>query len=97
CLINIIFCLNFFIHVKTYTKTYDVVSIASTSQGIEVVLAGDGHNVPFERNIGNYINEHFTNIPDAQKITVKVNTGLFGFDMIEDCTVDDGNGRIVMN
>ena len=88
CLINIIFCLNTFIHVSSKTRTYDVISMQATSQGIDVVLSGEGDSRPFERNVGNFINDHFKRIPAPVKaITVKTNTGLFGFDMVESCEV----------
>lgn len=89
CLINIIFILNSLIHISSSTKTYDVISISPTSQGIEVVLSGEGNSRPFERNVANFINDHFEIIPDAKKMIVKVNKGLFGFDMIEDCIIPD--------
>jgi hypothetical protein len=87
CLINFIFILNTLIHIGGYTKTFDVVSVSPTSQGIEVILSGDGHDKPFERNVANFIYDHFDNIPPTKKITVTVNKGLFGFDMIEDCKI----------
>ncbi len=88
CLINIIFCLNTLIHISSKTKTYEVISLEATSQGIDVVLSGEGTSRPFERNVGNFINDHFDRIPAVDRITVKVNTGLFGFDMIENCVVE---------
>jgi hypothetical protein len=87
CLINIIFTLNSSIHISTTTKTYDVISIEPTSQGIEVVLSGEGGNGPFERNVANFIYENFPMIPEGNKMTVTVNKGLFGFDMVKDCKI----------
>ena len=87
CLINIIFTLNFFIHINSSIKTYDIISISPTSQGLEVVLAGDGNSAPFERNVANFINDHYKLIPEGNKMSVKINKGLFGFDMVEDCII----------
>jgi Mlc titration factor MtfA (ptsG expression regulator) len=83
CLINIIFILNSLIHISTSIKAYDVISIASTSQGIEVVLTGEGNSSSLERNVANYIYEHYKRIPDIKQITMYVNTGLFGMNTID--------------
>ena len=85
CLINFIFCLNTLIQVNSETKTFNIISLQSTSQGLDVVLAGEGNSRPLERNVGNFISNNFKIIPEGRVLRVKINKGLFGFDMVEEC------------
>ena len=87
CLLNLIFCLNYMIHINSYSRTYDVLSLGNSSQGIEIVLSGEGHDSSFERNVAAFISDHGMT-PIAKKITVSVQTGLFGLDMINGCKLN---------
>jgi hypothetical protein len=85
CLINFVFLLNHFIHVNSFTQTYDILLLTNGNQGLEITLSGDDHSQAFERNVAGYIVEHYKNIYDAKKVTVSASTGMFGMDMVEDC------------
>ncbi len=85
CLINILFCLNTFIPVKTTTTTYEVLAFRSGSQGLEVSLQGEGNSASLERNVAAFVIEHFENYEDAEKIEVTTTTGLLGLDRVEAC------------
>lgn len=88
CLINFIFIINHLISISTYTKTFDVIASGHGHDGLEVVLSGEGHEPTFERTVSNFISNHYDKIDDAKKITVVVDTGLFGFDIITDCQLN---------
>ena len=85
CMVNIIFCLNNFIPVNTSDKTYDIISFSNTSQGLEVTLAGEGHDGPLERNVATYLQEHYDKFQGAKKVNIVLETGLFGLDIVKDC------------
>jgi len=87
CLINFLFCLNTFIPIKNTTITYDVVSFVNGSHGLEVRLAGEGNSTPLERNVVNYMIEHFEQYEDAKQVMVTKSTGLLGFDRVESCEI----------
>jgi len=88
CMVNFIFFINHTVHINSYSKTYEVIAMINRSDGLEIVLGGDGHDATLERNIAKFILENNDRIPDAKKITVVVETGLFGFEMINDCKVN---------
>lgn len=85
CLINFLFCLNTFIPVNHKTITYEIVAFQNGSQGLEVVLAGEGNSFSLERNVMNYMLDHFEKFEDAKRVTVSKSTGLLGLDRIEKC------------
>jgi MtfA peptidase len=88
CLVNLIFFLNHTVHIHSYSKTYEVISFINGSDGLKITLGGDGHDATLERNVASYIFDHNDRIPVAKKVTVDVVTGLFGFEMINDCTIN---------
>ena len=88
CLVNFIFLLNHMIHINTYSKTYEVIDWVSDSNGLTVILGGDGHESTLERNVDRFIVDNNQKIPVASKITVVVDKGLFGFEMISDCKLN---------
>jgi hypothetical protein len=85
CMINFIFCLNTFIHVGSSTKTFDIISFSNGNNGLMVKLSGEAHTEAFERNVANCIAAQNEEFYSAKKVKVDVNTGLFGFDMIDGC------------
>jgi hypothetical protein len=85
CMINFIFCLNTFIHTGNSTKTFDIISFSNAGSGLMVKLSGEAHSEAFERNVAGFIADHTDDFYSAKKVNVSVNTGLFGFDMVEDC------------
>lgn len=87
-LVNFIFFLNHMIHINTYSKTYDVLGFTNNSDGFTIILGGDGHEPTLERNVTKFIIDNNDEIPKAKKITVVVDTGLFGFEMINDCRIN---------
>lgn len=87
CLINFLFCLNTFIPVKHTTVTYEVVAFQNSSQGLEIILAGDRNSPSLERNVMNYLMEHFDKYEDAKRVQVTKTTGLLGLDRVESCQI----------
>ncbi len=88
CLINFILFLNYIVPVNTYIETYNISRIGISHNGYDVILEKEGNNNALERNLGVYFNDHFTSAPASKKITVTFDTGLFGFDNIQDCKID---------
>ncbi|MBA3971370.1 MAG: zinc-dependent peptidase [Bacteroidetes bacterium] len=87
CMLNIIFFLNNFITVSTSEQTYDIVSFANGTNGLEVTLGGAGHKAPLERNVASFLEAHYTMFYSAKKVNVKVSTGLFGMEMVDECEI----------
>jgi hypothetical protein len=87
CLINFIFSLNSLLYINGETKIYSVESIFVNTAGLEIVLSGDGHTAPFERDVTNFIKENYDEIYGIKKIVVTVNTGLFGFKRVTGCAI----------
>ncbi|MBL0328219.1 MAG: zinc-dependent peptidase [Bacteroidetes bacterium] len=87
CLINFLFCLNTFIPVKHTTVTYEVVAFQNGSHGLEVTLSGEGNSTALERNVINYMIEHFDRYEDARRVVVNKTTGLLGMDRVESCQI----------
>lgn len=85
CLINFLFCLNTFIPVDHKTITYEIVAFQNGSQGLQVTLAGEGNSISLERNVINYMIEHFEKFEDAKQVTVSKTTGLLGLDRVKKC------------
>jgi Mlc titration factor MtfA (ptsG expression regulator) len=88
CLINFIFFINHMVHITSYSKTYEVIAFANRSDGLEIVLGGEGHDATLERNVAKFILENNSRIPEVKEVTVVVDTGLFGFQMINDCKIN---------
>lgn len=88
CLINFIFFLNQMIHINSYSKTYEVISFSKVSDGFEIRLAGEEDDPAFERNVASFIFENNKRASQPKKVTVVVATGLFGFEMINDCKIN---------
>jgi hypothetical protein len=88
CLVNFIFFINHMVHVTSYSKTYEVIDFVNGSDGLEIILGGDGHEPTLERNVAKFIFDTHDRIPVAKKVTVKVDRGLFGFEMINDCKIN---------
>lgn len=87
CFLNLIFLLNHMLHVSTSVKTYEVVSFKKGPYGLEILLQGEGSNSSLERGVEDYIEDHYERIPEAKKVIVTTDRGLFGMEMIEDCRI----------
>jgi MtfA peptidase len=88
CLMNFIFFLNHIVHIHSYSKTYEVISFYHASDGIEITLGGEGHEPELERNVASFMFDKFERDSQPEKVTVEVSTGLFGFDVINDCKIN---------
>ncbi|MCW3071140.1 MAG: hypothetical protein JWO44_1030 [Bacteroidetes bacterium] len=83
CFLNFLLFLNLNFPVSGRTETYliDRFRIRIYHGSIDVRL----DDAALERNLTTFLNEHFTEIPDAKSLTITYNTGLLGFDSISDC------------
>jgi hypothetical protein len=88
CLINFIFFLNHTVSFTSYSKTYEVISFYPIQDGYEIVLAGEGHEPALERNVASFIFSQYKEVSKPKKVTVVVATGLFGFEMVNDCKIN---------
>jgi Mlc titration factor MtfA (ptsG expression regulator) len=83
CFLNFLLFINLNILVADRTETYaiDKFHIRIHHGTIDVFL----DDAALSRNLSNFLNEHFEEIPDSKIIIVKYATGLLGFDTIEEC------------
>ena len=86
CLVNLILLLNFSIRINSHSETYEIARIGYDKQ---ITLAGDADYIALERNLDAYVKEHFIDSYSAKKVTITFDTGLFGLDMIRNCTFSD--------
>lgn len=83
CFLNFLLFLNLNVPVSGRTETYliDKFHIRVYHGSIDVMLDDDA----LARNLKNFLNEHFSEIPDAKSVTITYATGLLGFDSIREC------------
>ncbi len=82
CFLNLILLLNFAVRINSYSKTYDFLNGGFN----EIILSNDSQNNALERTLNNYLKNHPHTESSDKKITINIETGLFGFDIIKDCT-----------
>ena len=83
CLVNFILLLNYSIRIKSYSETY---TISKHGYNNHIIYPANRDYRAVKRNLTPYFNEHVNTLSSAKTITVKFDTGLFGMDMIDDCT-----------
>lgn len=87
CLLNLLFLLNMIISIHERKETYEVEKfITSDYNGDFAVSLNDP---ALARNLKNFIDGHFHEMPDGKRITIIYNTGLLGFDRICDVRFTD--------
>lgn len=84
CFLNFLLFLNLNISIAGRTETYpvDKFHIRIYRGSIDVML----DDLALTRNLNNFLNDHFQDVPDAKSITITYSTGLLGFDSIKSCT-----------
>jgi MtfA peptidase len=84
CFLNFLLFINLNIPLGQRTETYavDKFHIRINRGSIDVYMEDDA----LSRNLSNYLNDHFEDIPEAKSLTVTYSTGLLGFDSIQGCT-----------
>lgn len=85
CLVNVIFCLNTFIPVKSANETFEIISMDTSNQGLNITLSGDRNSSALERNVAAYIDENYEIYYGAKRVVVSTSTGLFGLDRVSNC------------
>ena len=85
CLLNLILFLNFTVRIQSYSKSYVI-----SRKGVynQILHKGNADFSALERNLDKYFKESSncgTSFP-AKKVTITFDKGLFGFDMIHECT-----------
>ncbi len=84
CLVNLILFINFSIPIKSHTETYTISRAGSYN---EIVIADKDENGSIERVLNSYISDHPNDASSsANEITISFKTGLFGLDIISNCT-----------
>lgn len=84
CFLNFLLFLNLNISIAGRTETYpvDKFHIRIYRGSIDVIM----DDMALARNLNNFLNDHFQDVPDAKSITVTYSTGILGFDSIKSCT-----------
>jgi hypothetical protein len=83
CLVNLILLLNFTIRINSHSETYKIARFGYDNQ---IILTGNADYIALERNLDTYVKEHLKDSYSAEKVRITFDTGLFGFDMINNCT-----------
>jgi len=81
--VNFILLLNYCIPIKTHSETY---SISKKGFSVHIVFPAAVDYKTIRRNLNPYLDEHVDDLLSANTITVTFDTGLFGFDVIRDCS-----------
>jgi MtfA peptidase len=84
CFLNFLLFINLNIPITDRKETYPVdrIHIRIFQGDIDVML----NDAALARNLTNYLNDHFEEVPDAQSLTVTYAMGLMGLETIESCT-----------
>jgi hypothetical protein len=81
--LNFILLLNYCIPIKTHSETY---SISKKGFNVHIVFPPTVDYKTIKRNLSSYLDEHVDDLLSANTVTVKFDTGIFGFDVITGCS-----------